>query len=162
MRAPEPLRYSSERARQLAALRKPQKVSWTSEGSDVWLKKGQYDDLTSYLPPEDERREAEDSTQDDLGVVTTTAWDDEARQVRRRMTSKQGNASSSSIDMLATQTSLMAPPEETQLTKTVLPQRKRPTSPRAIFLAVDVTSSVSRQKRTREPSRTVRRSGGKH
>ena len=43
--APDQLRYSSERARQLAALEKTRKLPCTTEGLDSWLQEGQYDDL---------------------------------------------------------------------------------------------------------------------
>ena len=82
----EQLRYPSERAGQLAALGQSHQWSWTSEGPDAWLRKGHCSDLTSDLLPEEERREAQDRTQDELGVVSAAASDNEARQVRRRMT----------------------------------------------------------------------------
>ena len=58
--APEQLRYSSERARHLANMGQAQRLLWTHEGLDVWLRKGQYEDLPMDAPPD------EDKTDDEL------------------------------------------------------------------------------------------------
>ena len=47
------------------------------------MKTGAYDDLASDLPPDEERTEAEESTQDELGVVSTPLQRGTARPAER-------------------------------------------------------------------------------
>ena len=54
--APEQLRYSSERARQLANMGQAQRLPWTHEGLDGWLRKGQNVDLSMDAPPDGDDR----------------------------------------------------------------------------------------------------------
>ena len=53
--APEHLRYSSERARQSANMGQAQRLPWTHEGLDGWLRKGQYESLPITDTPDDHK-----------------------------------------------------------------------------------------------------------
>ena len=78
----EQLRYPSERARQLANMGQAQRLSWTHESLDGWLRKGQYEDLTTDAPPD------EDETDDELEGLeddSSAAWEHETRQVKRKL-----------------------------------------------------------------------------
>ena len=77
----ERLRYSSERARQLANMGQAQRLPWTHEGLDGWLRKGQYEDLSTDAPPD------EDKTNDDpegLEDGSSVVWEHETRQDKSR------------------------------------------------------------------------------
>ena len=78
--APEHLRYSSERARQLANMEQAQRLPWTHEGLDGWLQKGQYESLPITDTPDDH-----DTDEDEEGVKddSSAAWEQETRQVNR-------------------------------------------------------------------------------
>ena len=85
--ASEQLRYSSERARQLANV-----------GQDGWLRKGQYEDLSMDAPPD------EDKTDDELEGLdfdSSAAWEYETRQVKRKLEMQQLEMQPSSSSSLA-------------------------------------------------------------
>ena len=63
----EQLRYSSERARQLANMGQAQRLPWTHEGLDGWLRKGQYGDLTTDAPPDED--ETDDKQEGDWKMI---------------------------------------------------------------------------------------------
>ena len=77
---PDHLRYSSERARQLANLGPAQRLPWTHEGLDGWLRKGQYENMPKDATPDDKEDEAEGLDDD-----AAAAWEHEARHVKRKL-----------------------------------------------------------------------------
>ena len=83
--APEQLRYSSERVRQLPLIGKAQKLLWTSEGLDA-QRKSQSDDPTSGMPSEAETANGDqDADEDDPASVV---WEEESRHVWRRLSAE--------------------------------------------------------------------------
>ena len=76
------LRCSSERARQLANMGQAQRLPWTQEGLDGWLRKGQYEDLSMGGPPDEDKTDDEpEGLEDD----SSAAWEHETRQVKRKL-----------------------------------------------------------------------------
>ena len=78
--APKHLRFSSERARQLANMGQGQRLPWTHEGLDGWLRKGQYEHLPMDATPDEEDTEDEAGGLDD---DSSAASEHAARQVKR-------------------------------------------------------------------------------
>ena len=114
--APEHLRYSSERARRLAAMGHRQKLPWTHEGLHVWLRKRHYDNMAKVMPPGDN---GENDERDDLDNTSSAVWDQETRQVKIQLDLKQN---------IGTSSSLAAPPDEasmSQATETYQPQQEQ-------------------------------------
>ena len=130
--APEHLRYSSERARQLANMGQAQRLPWTHEGLDGWLRKGQYESLPITDTPDDRSTdEDEEGVKDD----SSAAWEQETRQAKRKL--EMQPSSSSSLARPRTEAALMSKPSN----------KTRKQEPRAVFLSMDVTSSASQQRR---------------
>ena len=85
--APDHLWYSSERARQMANLGQAQRLPWTHEGLDGWLRKGQYENLPrDATPDEDEGEGLEDDA--------SAAWQHETRHVKIKLEMEPSSSSS--------------------------------------------------------------------
>ena len=145
----EQLRYSSERARQLANMGQAQRLPWTHEGLDGWLRKGQYEDLTTDAPPdEDETDDEPQGLEDD----SSAAWEHETRQVKRKLELQP--SSSRSLERprgeeVLSQTFAKIPMQAEKPVRKVSqnPTKSSKQESRAAFLSMDVTSSASQQKR---------------
>ena len=142
-------RYSSERTRQLASMGQAQRLLWTHEGLDGWLRKRQYENLPMDATPDEENTEDEaEGLEDD----SSAAWEYEIRQVKRNL--EMQPSSSSSLAQPRDEAVLSQPVEKThmQVEQTVRKVSKKPTQSknqesRAVFWSMDVTSSASQQKR---------------
>ena len=114
--APEHLRYSSDRAQQLANMGQAQRLPWTHESLDGWLRKGQYESLPMIDTPD-----ADDTYEDDEGLKadSSAAWEHETRQVKRKLEMQPSSSSS-----------LAHPRDEAVLSQTV---ENTPKSVRKVF-----------------------------
>ena len=143
--APEHLRY----ARQLANLGQAQRLPWTHDGPDGCLRKGQYENLPRDATPD------EDDTDDEaegLGDDASTAWEHETRQVKRKLEMEPNSSSSLARPRDETVSSRSVEKTHTQDEEPVQKMSKKPAKlkrqySRAVFLSMDVASSVSQQKR---------------
>ena len=87
----EQLRYSSDRARQWENMGQAQRLPWTHEGLDGWLRKGQYEDLpTDDLPDEEQTDDEPEGLEDD----SSAAWEHETRQVKSKLEMQTSSSSS--------------------------------------------------------------------
>ena len=85
--APEQLKYSSERARQLAAMGQPRQLPWTIEGIDEWLNRGQYEDIR--VTAEELEAADDDAHDEDMPALPEApGWRAAERDVRRRLRAK--------------------------------------------------------------------------
>ena len=142
---PEHLRY----ARQVANLGQAQRLPWTHDGLDGCLRKGQYENLPRDATPD------EDDTDDEaegLGDDASTASEHEAREVKRKLEMEPNSSSSLARPRDETVLSRSVEKTHTQDEEPVQKMSKKPAKlkrqdSRAVFLSMDVTSSVSQQKR---------------
>ena len=135
--APKHLRFSSERARQLANMGQAQRLPWTHEGLDGWLRKGQYEHLPMDATPDEEDTEDEAGGLDD---DSSAASEHAARQVKRLL--EMQPSSSSSLARPGDEAVLSKPVENThmQVEQPVRKVCKKPTKykrqeSRAVFLS---------------------------
>ena len=147
--APEHLRYSSERARQLANMGQAQRLPWTHEGLDGWLRKGQYENLPITDTPDDHHS---DDDEEGMKDDSSAAWEQEIRQVKRKLEMQPSSSSSLArprTEAALSQTGESTPRQNGQPVQKVSkpPTRTQKQESRAVFLSMDVTSSASQQKR---------------
>ena len=146
--APEHLRYSSERARQLANMGQAQRLPWTHEGLDGWLRKGQYENSPMDATPDE--NDTEDKAEG-LENDSSAAWEHETRQVKRKL--EMQPCLSNRLARPRDEAVLSQSVENThmQVKQPVRKVSKKPTKlnnqeSRAISGSMDVTSSASQQK----------------
>ena len=143
--APEHLRYSSERARQLASMGQAQRLPWAHEGLDGWLRKRQYENLPMDATPDEEDTEDEAEGRED---DSSAAWEYETRQVKRKL--EMQPSSSSSLGQPRDEAVLSQPVEKTHMHVEQTVRKRCPRSQRspinqgslAVFQSIDVTSSA--------------------
>ena len=103
-----------------------QRLPWTHEGLDGWLRKGHYESLPITDTPDDR---STDEDEEGLKDDSSAASEQETRQAKRKL--EMQPSSSSSLARQRSEAALMSRPSN----------KTRKQEPRAVFLSMDVTSS---------------------
>ena len=126
-----------------------QRLPWTHEGLDGWLRKGQYESLPMIDTPDNHNT---DEDEDGVKYDSSAAWEQETRQVKRKLEMQPSSSSSLASprsEVALSQTGENTPRQTGQpMQKLFKPStRTQKQESRAVFLSMDVTNSASQQRR---------------
>ena len=123
-----------------------QRTTWTHDDLDAWLRKGQYEELSSDGPPIE--KDGDDDHMSKMKIDSPPAWEHEMRQVKWKLLMQP--TSSSSLGCRRGETEMTAETISSQeelgkISKILVKTTKRESC--AVFVSKDVTSRASQQHR---------------